>query len=76
MSDSQPSPAGIALQPPVLVTEQMVVFGDAAVVVPGLDRIARRLIGALRVTVVAFGVPALYAHSGWYVERSLAYHGD
>lgn len=75
MPDSQPSSAGINLAP-VLVTEQMVMFGNAAVVQPGLDRIARRLLDALRVAVVAFGAPALYAHSGWYVERSLACHGE
>jgi hypothetical protein len=69
MSDSRPFPDAIVSQPTALVAEQMLMFGNAAVLRPWLDRIARRMIRALRVTVVAFSAPAFYAHFGWYVER-------
>ena len=76
MSDSRPSPEVINPQPPVLVTEQMLMFSKTAVVRPWLGRIARRMIGGLYVTVVAFGAPVSYAHFGWYVERPPARHGE
>ncbi len=69
MSDSRPFPDVIVSQPTALVTEQMLMLGNAALLRPWLGRIARRMIRALRVTVVAFSAPAFYAHLGWYVER-------
>jgi hypothetical protein len=61
------------LQPPVLVTEQEVMFGTTAAVRPRSTSIARRMIGALRVVTTPLRLPPPrphYAVRAWYLESA------
>ena len=60
-------------QPPVLITEQEVMFATAVVVSPRSTTIIRRMIGALRVVVTALQLPPPrphYSHGAAYIERA------
>jgi hypothetical protein len=60
-------------QPPVLITEQEVMFGTAAAVRPGSTPITSRMIGALRVVAAALRPPPPrrhYAHRARYIEHA------
>ena len=59
-------------QPPVLITEQEVMFATAVVVSPRSTLIARRMIGALRVFAALRLPPPRphYSHSAAYIERA------
>jgi hypothetical protein len=61
-----------SLQPPVLVTQQEVMFGTAAAVRPRSASITRRMIGALRsVTTWRLAPPRPhYAVRSWYLESA------
>ena len=58
-------------QPPVLVTEQEVMFGTASAVRPRSTPITRRMTGALRVAAAALRPPPRrlhYVHSARYLD--------
>jgi hypothetical protein len=60
-------------QPPVLITEQELVFGTAAAVRPRSIPITRRMVDALRVVAAALRPPPPrphYAHRAAYIERA------
>jgi hypothetical protein len=68
---SQPPALGTKPQPPVLVTEQEVMFGTAAAVRPRSTPITRRMTGALRVAAAALRLPPPrphYVHSAPYLD--------
>jgi hypothetical protein len=60
-------------QPPVLVTEQVVMLGTAAAVLPRSTPITQRMIGALRVVAAALRPPSPrphYPRRALYIERA------
>jgi hypothetical protein len=62
-----------APQPPVVITEQEVMLGTAAVVLPRPAPITHRMLDALRVVGAAFRPPPPqphYAHRAAYIERA------
>jgi hypothetical protein len=70
---AQPSALETEAQPPVLITEQEVVFGTAAAVRPRSSPITRRMVGVLRVVGAALRPPPPrphYAHRAYYLERA------
>jgi len=74
-TDDLPRPRALETeaQPPVLITEQEVVFGTAAAVRPRSIPTTRRMIGMLRVVGAAFRPPPPrphYARRAAYLERA------
>ncbi len=68
---TQPSTLVTEPQPPVLVTEQEVMFGTAAAVRPRSTPMTRRMIDALRAVAAGWrSSPARprYSRSAWYLE--------
>jgi hypothetical protein len=57
-------------QPPVLVTEHTLMWGDGPAVRMTLRRLRHGMIRTLGISFAAFAAPALYAHCSWYIERS------
>lgn len=74
-TDDLPRPQALETeaQPPVLITEQEVVFGTAAAVRPRSIPTTRRMIGVLRVVGAALRPPPprpQYARRAAYLERA------